>query len=233
MEAAAYRLKSELARVCLPTPEQDANRRLAWVNSVCIFFLIIGVVGARSRLPEPKRPAPIEQPIPVVIEPTVTPPPTTEVKQLEPQTDDQKEIAPRIVAVTLDTPAISFSVPTVGNLVVPVAAAAAPPRVELRSQAVVSKAPVPPSTTADTGTGGDRPEPKYPEVAQQLGEEGTVVLTLTVDDVGAMSSVEVKNSSGFPLLDRDAKSWVKRHWIQPPIGGSHTFETKIIYQLQK
>src|ERR1700761_5794670 len=111
MDAGAYRVKSELARVCFPTPEQDANRRLAWINSVCIFFLVIGVAGARSHLPEPKRPVPIEQPIPVVIEPTATPPPTMEVKQLEPQTDDQKEVAPRIVAVTLNTPAISFSVP--------------------------------------------------------------------------------------------------------------------------
>src|ERR1700689_4906262 len=119
MAAAAYQLKSELARVCLPSPDRDANRRLAWVNSVCIFFLIIGVVGARSRLPVPMRPPPIEQPIPVIIEPLAAPPPSTEQKQIEPRNEDEKQIAPRVVAVTMDTPAISFSVPTIGNLVVP------------------------------------------------------------------------------------------------------------------
>ncbi|HEY3856026.1 MAG TPA: TonB family protein [Verrucomicrobiae bacterium] len=231
MDAGAYRLKSELARVCFPTPEQDANRRLAWVNSVCIFFLVIGVVGARSHLPEPKRPAPIEQAIPVIIEPTVTPPLSTEVKQLEPQSDDQKEMAPRIVAVTLNTPAISFSVPTIGNLLVPVAAAPAPPPVELQPQATVSKAPVPPTSTTDTGDSGDRPKPPYPEVAQQLGEQGTVQILITVNDVGAVQTVTVTESSGSALLDRTAREWIKRRWIQPPIGGSHVFKVPIHYKL--
>jgi protein TonB len=230
MAGAVYQLRSELARVCLPAPERDAYRRLAWVNSVCIFFLIIGVVGARSRLPVPMRPPPIEQPIPVVIEPLVTPPPSTEVKQVEPQNQDEKQIAPRVVAVTMNTPAINFSVPTIGNLVVPVAAAPAPPAAELSQAAPVAQAP---ATTADTGDRGDRPRPDtYPREAIELGQQGTVKLLLTVDDVGAVTSVTVKESSGYPTLDRDAVKWVRHHWIQPPIYGSHVFSTAIQYVLK-
>ncbi|HUD45186.1 MAG TPA: TonB family protein [Candidatus Baltobacteraceae bacterium] len=227
MTVATYQLKSELARVCLPAPDRDAYRRLAWTNSVCIFFLIIGVVGARSRLPMPKRPPPIEQPIPVIIEPLVTPP-STEVKQIEPQNEDQKEIAPRVVAVTLETPAIDFSVPTIGNLLVPISAATAPPVAELRPSAPVRQAP---TMTGATGDGGDRPEPPYPELAQQLSQQGTVLLVLTVDDVGAVTSVSVKESSGSALLDRTARDWIKRRWIQPPINGSHVFQVAIHYKL--
>jgi periplasmic protein TonB len=231
MDAAACQLKSELARFCLPAPEGDAHRRLAWVNSVCLFFLIIGVVGARSRLPVPKHPPPIEQAIPVIIEPLATPPPSTEVKQIEPQNEDEKQIAPRVVAVTMDTPAIDFSVPTIGNLLVPMSAAAAPPPVALKPSAPVRHEG--PTTTGDTGDRGDRPKPdSYPQQAIELRQEGTVVLLLTVDDVGAMTSVIVKDSSGSAILDRHARDWVKRHWIQPPINGSRVFQTSIIYRIQ-
>ncbi len=229
MAATAYQLKSELARFCLPAPERDAYRRLAWVNSICAFFLIIGVVGARTRLPPPKHPPPIEQPIPVIIEPLPPPPPSTEVKQIEPQNEDEKQIAPRMVAVTLETPAIDFSVPTIGNLLVPMSAAPAPPPAELKQSAPVHHAP---TMTESTGQGGDRPAPPYPEFAEQSGQQGSVELVLTVDNVGQVTSILVKESSGSPLLDRSAVTWIKRHWIQPPISGSHVFETKIIYQLK-
>jgi protein TonB len=177
------------------------------------------------------RPPPIEQPVPVVIEPLPPPPPSTEVKQIEPQNEDQKDIAPQVVAVTLDTPAIDFSVPTIGNLVVPMAAAPAPPPVELK-QTQSEPVQKPPTTSADTGDRGDRPRPdSYPKYALDTGQQGTVGLSLTVDDVGKVTSISVKESSGFPVLDRAARDWVKRRWIQPPINGSHVFETKIIYKI--
>ena len=127
MAVAAYQLKSELARFCLPAPERDSYRRLAWVNSLCLMFLLIGVFGAQNKLPVPKHAAPLEQPVPVVIEPLPATPPPTESKTAERQDEDQKPKAQSIVAVTLNSPAINFSVPTIGNLIVPVSAAPAPP----------------------------------------------------------------------------------------------------------
>ena len=45
-----YELKDELARLCLPAANRDPNRKLAWVNSICILFLLIGIFGARRGL---------------------------------------------------------------------------------------------------------------------------------------------------------------------------------------
>jgi hypothetical protein len=42
-----YELKDDLARLCLTSARRDPNQKLAWINSICILFLIIGTVGAR------------------------------------------------------------------------------------------------------------------------------------------------------------------------------------------
>ena len=42
-----YELKDELARLCLPSASRDVSLKLAWVNSVCLLFLLIGFAGAR------------------------------------------------------------------------------------------------------------------------------------------------------------------------------------------
>ena len=229
MAVAAYQLKSELARFCLPAPERDSYRRLAWVNSLCLMFLLIGVFGAQNKLPVPKHAAPLEQPVPVVIEPLPATPPPTESKTAERQDEDQKPKAQSIVAVTLNSPAINFSVPTIGNLIVPVSAAPAPPG---ESMAPTAPAPQAPLTIGSTGKGGDRPEPPYPPMALQMQKQGTVVLLFTVDDVGAVVSASIKESSGSPLLDQSALDCVKRRWIQPPINGGHLFQVSISFKLQ-
>ncbi len=59
-----------------------------------------------------------------------------------------------------------------------------------------------------------------------------MTLSITGDPVGSVLSVEVKQSSGFPILDRGAVDFVKRLWILPTGDGNQFFETRIIYQLQ-
>jgi TonB family protein len=227
---AAYQLNSALARACLPTPERDANRRLAWVNSLCLFFLLIGVFGGQSKLPALKQAAALEQPVPVIVEPLAAPPPPASPQTpVERPNEEEKPEAQRFVAVTLETPAIHFAVPTIGNLVVPLAVAPAPPALPLAESAPAR--PAPPRTTGSTGKGGDRPEPPYPKMALQMGLQGTLVLVFTVDDVGAVNSISVKETSGSPLLDRTAVEWVKRKWIQPPADGGHLFQVSISYKL--
>ncbi len=123
----SYHLKSDLARVCLPYPQGHPERTLAWVNSICFLFLFIALSGARPGLPTPKPVPPLEEPVPIIIQPLPpTPPPQAEQPNKEESTDD-KAPAPRVVVVTLDSPAISFSVPTIGNVLVPNAIAQAPP----------------------------------------------------------------------------------------------------------
>src|SRR5208282_321062 len=70
----AYELKDELARLCLPSATRDANLKLAWVNSVCILFLLIGIAGARRGVIAVKPVPPIRVEVPVVVLPTVLPP---------------------------------------------------------------------------------------------------------------------------------------------------------------
>jgi protein TonB len=223
-----YHLKSDLARVCLPNPQGHSRRTLAWVNSICFLFLLIGILGARNTLPKVKKVAPLEEAIPILIQPEApTPPPQAKEERPREQTDDTSA-APRVVAVTVDTPAINFSVPAIGNVVVPNAIAAAPPAAPLRTVAPANHEP---TSIGDTGQGGDRPAPSYPEMAAKFGQQGTVVLLLTVKNSGVVQSVTIKETSGSPLLDRSAKDFVKRHWIVPPGPGGRVFQVSIVYKL--
>ena len=44
-----YALRDELARFCLPEASRDPSRKLAWNNSVCILFRLIGFLDPESR----------------------------------------------------------------------------------------------------------------------------------------------------------------------------------------
>src|SRR5580693_9173798 len=118
-----YELKDELARLCLPQANRDANLKLAWVNSVCILFLVIGILGARRGLIAIKPAPPLEEIVPVVVEPVTLPPQETIEKK---EADEDKNDTPRITVVIPQSPNISFSVPTIGSLVVPASLASAP-----------------------------------------------------------------------------------------------------------
>ena len=218
-----YELKDELARFCLAPAKRDANLKLARVNSVCILFLLIGIAGARRGLIAIKSVPPIEEIVPVILAPVTLPPQATMEKKELP--DEENTETTRAVAVTLPSPNINFSVPTIGSLVVPAPLAAAPPLEPVRTAAQIG-------SLNNTGAGGDRPEPPYPTIARETGEQGTVKLLISGDAVGNVVSVEVKESSGFPILDRASADFIKRHWRLPSGAGEQLFETSIIYQLQ-
>ena len=94
-------------------------------------------------------------------------------------------------------------------------------------------APVRIGSLINTGAGGERPEPPYPPIALQTGEQGTVVLLLSGDDAGNVVSVDVKESSGFPVLDRATVDFIKHHWRlpgrrrQPAFSNQHHLQTAI------
>jgi protein TonB len=230
MLTGSYHLKSDLARVCLPRPEGNPERALAWVNSICFLFLLVAISGVRPKLPAPRTPPPLEQPVAIVIQPLQPPPQKTQPVTKEEDTSDDKTATPRVVVVTPNSPAINFSVPTIGNVIVPNAIAQAPPVAPL-SFAPKSAAHAEPKKIGSTGEGGDRPQPPYPEMALKFGQQGTVVLLLTVDDSGIVQSVSVKETSGSSLLDRGASEFVKRHWIVPPGKSGRLFLATISYQI--
>jgi len=213
----AYELKDELARFCLPPASRDANLKLAWVNSICILFLLIGILGARRGIIFIKPVPPLREEVPVIVQPTVLPPQPVAPKPEQPQPVNQA----RVLVALPNGPDVNFGIPTAGTLVVP-AALAAPPQ--------VATAQI--SSLQNTGTGGDRPEPPYPPIALQTGEQGTIVLVLTGDDAGNVVSIDVKMSSGFPVLDRATVDFIKRHWRLPTDLGQRLFQTSITYKLQ-
>jgi protein TonB len=173
----------------------------------------------------------LEAPVVEILEPTQPPPLTAEIKPEDEPKDMDKSDAPKFVAVTLDTPAISFSVPSIGNVLVPNAVAVAPPAAPLQQRATaVASAP---KTLENTGEGGDRPKPtEYPRLAQQLGQHGAVTLLLTADEAGVLTDVIIKESSGFPILDRAAREWVKVHWTVSPGTRGRLYEATISYVLK-
>lgn len=217
-----YELKNELARLCLPSAGRDASQKLAWVNSVCILFLVIGILGAKRGIIAIKPAPPLQEIVPVILAPVTLPPQETERRELP---DENKNDAPQDTVVIPQSPSVSFSVPTIGTLIAPASLASAPPLEPMRTAAQIG-------SLNDTGSGGERPQPPYPKIALQTGEQGTVVVLLGGDAAGNIISVDVKESSGFPVLDRATVDFLKRHWRLPTNTDSRLFQTSITYKLQ-
>ena len=75
-----------------------------------------------------------------------------------------------------------------------------------------------------------RVQPDYPEQARTLGEEGTVIVTLTIGPDG-ISDVRVWESSGYADLDREALRAAKESTYSiPEVNGEPATETyRVIY----
>jgi TonB family protein len=212
---ADYKLSSELATLCLPSATRDANRKLAYANSICFLFLVVGLVGLK--MPKPYvRPLPeIVDVVPVVFTPPDQPPPQ-QPDQPQDQSEETRDAAldTPVVAtvVAADPSAVKFAVPVSGPVILAPArfAAALPPQI---------KAPLAqPTRFVPTGKeAGTFPWPReYPRQALQRRQEGTVTLLVSVGEDGAPGSVTVKDSSGYSVLDRFALQWLKDKWRWPP-----------------
>ena len=68
------------------------------------------------------------------------------------------------------------------------------------------------------------PPPKYPTVARRRGFQGNVVLEVLVGPVGNVIELHVLSSSGYPILDRAAKSSVKNWTFEPGMRGQEKVE---------
>jgi protein TonB len=68
------------------------------------------------------------------------------------------------------------------------------------------------------------PPPKYPAMARRRGFQGNVVLEVLVGPVGNVIELHVLSSSGYPILDRAAKSSVKNWTFEPGMRGQEKIE---------
>lgn len=64
-----------------------------------------------------------------------------------------------------------------------------------------------------------RPVPVYPIASQELGEEGTVMVKVLIDQQGKAKEVSVEKSSGYPRLDRAAVAAEKTARYRPYMEG--------------
>lgn len=218
-----YGLKSELARNCLQSQSRDPNPKLAWVNSICILFLIIGITGERRGIISIRNVPPIREIVPVVVIPRILPPEKAVPQKEAPPRQPNRPA--RVFVALPSMPSVRFSVPTIGILAGAGMTASAPPVNPLQGSAQVV-------SLGATGSGGERPEPPYPQLAMQTGEQGMIVLLLESDASGNVASIDVKQSSGFPYLDRATVEFIKTHWHLPTNAGAQLFQTSITFKLQ-
>ena len=225
-----YQLSDDLARLCLPQEYKDSYRRLAWVNSICFLFLVVGLVGL-------KPPKVIHRPLTEVTEmmPVMLPPPEEQPKvepEVKPDEPDQPqntpEEAPQVMTVVAaaDSPSVAFSVPVQGAVAIarevhlatpPPPAAKAPPTAMKFNPGVAD--------------GGNHPPPAYPGIALRNHYQGTVTIEFVVDPTGKVIAAQVQRSSGFPVLDEAALDAVKNRWSFPP-GSERLYYWPCQFQLQ-
>jgi len=63
------------------------------------------------------------------------------------------------------------------------------------------------------------PPPRYPRVARKRGYQGTVVLSVLVDESGRVKNLWVFTSSGYRLLDNAAVKAVRKWAFEPGLKG--------------
>src|SRR5882724_6533997 len=86
--ARGYSLNSDLAQFCLPAANRDSNRKLAYVDSICLLFLAIGIAGINPPKLEQRIPEPAQEFVPIEI--VQQPEPPKIETQPKPEEPDQQ-----------------------------------------------------------------------------------------------------------------------------------------------
>jgi protein TonB len=223
-----YPLSDDLARLCLPQEYKDSYRTLAWVNSICALFLVVGLIGLKPPQVVHKPLSEVVETIPVVFTPPEEPPKTEpEVKPDEDQPLNAPTESPQVVTVVAaaDPSSVAFAVPVQGAVAIAQEArlASPPPAVNQAPARAVQFNP-------NARDGGSYPPPVYPVIALRNHYEGTVTIEIAVDESGAITECKVFKSSGFSVLDETALELVKRRWRFPP-GKPNLYHWSCTFQL--
>lgn len=166
-------------------------------------------------LPAPEaEKAPVAKPLP-------TARPQTEKRHAAPTP------APRTPTQTIET--------TSSN--VPVASAPAPAPAETRPAAATAPAAEPVSQARFDADYLKNPAPAYPPLSRRMGEEGKVILRVSVNPQGTADSVEIRTSSGSPRLDEAAQKTVRNWKFIPAKRGETAMQSwvlvPIIFKLEQ
>jgi len=66
------------------------------------------------------------------------------------------------------------------------------------------------------------PHPAYPEEARRARQQGVVHLRVDINDRGRVEKVVISASSGYPLLDEQARTTVAERWVFKPARRGNT-----------
>lgn len=105
-------------------------------------------------------------------------------------------------------------------IVPPAAPLFSPPAEPIVAAPLPATAPAPATAPIFDADYLDNPPPPYPLLARRLGEQGRVVLRVLVNAVGRPEEVQIRTSSGHPLLDEAARDTVRRWKFVPARRGS-------------
>lgn len=215
-------VRSELARFCLPSTRRETGLWLAWVNSVCLVFLVVGVMGVRTPLPRERAREPVEASnIPVVELPLTAPTPRVMRRAEESVAPVVEAVAmPTPVVVTWEQPSVVFAVPEVGEIL-----ATVPPLKSVSSPSFIPL-PAPVDLARDLGT-RYFPAPQWTPRLMQARMSGTVVLLITVDNNGGVQEIRIRQSTGHRALDEHTVNHVKRYFVFPTGRGVLTYELPV------
>ncbi|WP_299730203.1 energy transducer TonB [uncultured Endozoicomonas sp.] len=70
-------------------------------------------------------------------------------------------------------------------------------------------------------------EPRYPKLAQRRNQQGVVMLDVVVDERGAPLTIDILESSGYPVLDKAAIDAVKRWSFKPEQRNSQFVKSRV------
>lgn len=115
--------------------------------------------------------------------------------------------APQPMAVAEPSAAVAFAIP-VENVT-----RIADVRNAAYYQAPANQVPAPAVQHLTFGQGeGRQPAPDYPSRARREGQQGTVVVRLTVGETGSVLAAEAVTPSPWPLLNESAVRTIKNRW---------------------
>jgi len=235
----AYRLTSELNRECLPSSERDPNRKVAWMNAVCVFVLAIGVIMTKEPAQLAFTPEVYQPPQPIELVKAAEPETLPEIEDLKPEDIpdfQESQQVQAVVVVAPDASAVPFAVPVVGATLVStdLRQVSPPPKLQF-----VTKAPPAPAVfnlrPSERANYGDLPWPTdrdYPPEAKTRRETGDVIMVIDVDAAGgAPREVTIERSSGSSYLDNHAREWVRTRWKFNPLGERKRLRSMFSYSL--
>lgn len=158
--------------------------------------------------------APPAPPVPQPHKPTPAPPKPTPPKPTppKPRPAPTPAPAPMPLAIAAPTPAPAAPVGVVQQQPAAAPVEAAPAPAPAAPAAPPGPAIIQPSSDASHL---NNPKPVYPAVSKRLGEQGKIVLRVLIGTDGLPQKIEIKQSSGYERLDRQAVDTVSRWRFVP------------------